>query len=1149
MKTLFERVARYNPLRSIARGCGAGRILPFLAAGLLMCLPLVASAFDTDAYASESVLTSGRWVKVSVAKSGLYCVTNEELRRYGFSDPSKVNVYGYGGQRISDALSRSQYIDDLPLLQSAHTDRGVVFYALGPEKWTASGLHFTHSLNPFSSYGYYYLSDREATARDIPAEGKAERGNSPVVTFTERMFHEVDLVSMGFTGHQLFGEDLRRNPNLTLNFQLPGRVEDTDVWMKVQAAAKAVASSTLSFTANGEPITGSHTIPAASSKNYGRMGMVTKSFPLSGDRLALGISLTTTSTSTGAYLDFVDINYIRSLTLSSGYLEFSVLQRDVTLSGASASTMVWDVTDPLDIKAMNTLIEGEQMSWTNSYSGNRTYVAWNPTASLASPQYVEVVPNQNLHDPSIVPDMVIFTPGEWASQAQRLADFHANSADSLRVAVVRMDEVYNEFSSGTRDVNSMRRLLKMYYDRGKSAGRPLRFALLFGRATFDNRLLTTEMKNLNHPMLPTWQTDEGLSESNSFTTDDIFSFLEDGSGVRMGSDILSIAVGRVPARSVQEARHFVDKLIEYSTSSPKGNWKNQVMIVADDGDSGEHMKQADRMYDNFTSHASGRNMAYTKVYVDAFPEIGGFSQGAYDKLHRTLDEGVVLWNYIGHASANQLGSEGILAYADIDKLTLSHYPVFYGATCLFFKWDNYAQCGGEALLRKSRGGIIGGISATRSVYIIENAHMSNNFGLEAFRRKSDGSLPTFGEAYQNAKNRLAGNRNNENKLRYVLLGDPAMRFVTPEATASLELVGGQSTDVEESDYPVIQARQRAVMQGSLYDNSGKLLSDFNGNMTVQLYDAEYSTTSEGRPSDDTDGEPITFEQQGDKLYQGTGTVEGGSFTLNISMPTEISDNFRPAMLNMYAVSSDGKSEAIGVSRNFYVYGFDESAEPDNVAPDIEYAYLNHETFEQGGTVNENPMFVASVKDDVGINLSTAGIGHQMTIQVDNRKVFSDVALYYTPAADGTPGGLVNYPLQTLEEGNHTLTFRVWDTSGNSASRDLSFFVEPGATPTLFDVYTDANPATDMANFYLTHNRPDQDVTVTVSVYNLMGRLVWSSTATERSDMFSSAPLSWDLRDMGGRRVPRGIYIYRATLSSPGSSREESVAKRIAVAAP
>lgn len=1142
MTTLFNRVYRYIIKSTV-------NLLPILTVMIMAGVSNDASAFKLDKYAQESALASGRWIKVSVAKTGLHCITNEELRKRGFSDPSKVNVYGYGGQRISDIMTYSFYIDDLPLLQSLHTDKGIVFYALGPETWTATGQNYYHSLNPFSQLGYYYLSDKEAEVRSIPEEGVAEKANEAADTFVERLFHEIDQTSMAFTGHLLVGEDLRRNPNLTLNFQLPGRVENTDVWMKSQIAAYTLGASTVTFSANDVQLDGSHTIPAAGAKSSGRLASITKSFPLKGDKLALTINFSTASTSMGAYLDLVDINYVRSLAMSSGYLDFTLNKRSVTLSGADASTTVWDVTDPLAIKSMKTLNEGNNASWTNTISGNRTYVAWSSTASLPSPQYVETVPNQNLHDPSLSPDMVIFTPSEWAAQAQRLADFHAESEDNLNVLVVKMDEVYNEFSSGTRDVSSIRKLLKMFYDRGNASGHPLRFALLFGRPTFDNRLLTPEMRSLNHPTMPSWQTEESLSEIDSFTTDDFFAFLEDASGVKFGSDKLSIAVGRVPARSVTEARNFVDKVIEYSTSSPKGNWKNHVVIVADDGDNGVHMLQANKMYNRFTSNASGRHMSYSKIYVDAFQEIGGFCQGAYDQLHRYLDEGTLLWNYIGHASTTQLGSEGILSYADIDKLTLSHYPVLYAATCLFFRWDSYSQCGGEAMLNKTRGGMIGGISATRSVYITENEHMSNYFGEEVFKRGNDGRLPTLGEAYQNAKNRLAGNRNNTNKLRYVLMGDPAMRLVTLESTAELELIDGQSTDVDESDFPVIEARQRTVLQGTLYDKKGRSLSDFDGNITVQLYDAEFSTTSEGRPSDDTDGDPVTFEQQGDKLYQGSGKVEGGSFRVDINMPSEISDNYRPAMLNMYALSDDGTQEAIGVSRNFYVYGFDESAEPDNLAPEIEYAYLNHETFKPGDTVNENPMFIASVKDDSGINLSTSGIGHQMTIQIDNRKVFNDVALFYTPNSDGTPGGCVNYPMQTLEDGDHSLTFRVWDINGNSASKELRFFVEAGATPTMFDVYTDANPATDMANFYVTHNRPDQEVTVTVSVYNLLGRLVWTSTSTDRSDMFSTAPMTWDLRDMGGHRVTRGIYIYRATLSAPGSSKEESISKRIAVAAP
>ena len=68
----------------------------------------------------------------------------------------------------------------------------------------------------------------------------------------------------------------------------------------------------------------------------------------------------------------------------------------------------------------------------------------------------------------------------------------------------------------------------------------------------------------------------------------------------------------------------------------------------------------------------------------------------------------------------------------------------------------------------------------------------------------------------------------------------------------------------------------------------------------------------------------------------------------------------------------------------------------------------------------------------------------------------------------------------------------------------------------------------------------------VEVFDLMGRPVWSTTQTGRSDMFTSFPITWDLCNSGGARVQRGIYIYRATISTDGKQ-HASKAKKIAVA--
>ena len=78
----------------------------FVCAAVLIAAPR-ASAMDTGVYADTSALSTGRWVRVSVPTTGMYRLTASTLRRWGFSDPSKVRVYGYGGTRITDVLSVS----------------------------------------------------------------------------------------------------------------------------------------------------------------------------------------------------------------------------------------------------------------------------------------------------------------------------------------------------------------------------------------------------------------------------------------------------------------------------------------------------------------------------------------------------------------------------------------------------------------------------------------------------------------------------------------------------------------------------------------------------------------------------------------------------------------------------------------------------------------------------------------------------------------------------------------------------------------------------------------------------------------------------------------------------------------------------------
>ena len=1118
-----------------------------------------ASAFSPDKYAANSALSSGKWVRVAVDQTGMHLITAQTLRGWGFSDPSKVKIYGYGARRLPDQLSASTYADDLPQAFSEWIDgKGLLFYAEGPvTKQATTGQFRRPARNYYATEGYYYLSDsRPDEERRTPQTGNTTptAGTAPATTFYDFVYHEQELVSPGQAGHQLVGEDFKFNRDQQFAFNLTDPVAGEQAYLEVAFLAKTSKEpSNLGITVNGttiSPHSENPISPVGDSHVHATQVNIRKSFKLSGDRQArVGLGLRTSTSLLAANLDYIGLAYCRPLSMGgSPQLSFEIqnAHRGVNLKVTSASTRVWDVTNPAAVTAVDAVLDKENtLTWTARNTDTRQYIAFNTGGTFPTPKLKGTVAPQNLHGITDTPDMIIIAPRQWADQAERLAQYRRESSDQLEVLVLDPEQIYNEFSSGVPHVQGLRKCLKMFYDRGNAAGKPLRFALMMGRVFYDNRLLTASGRALGYPILPGWFTESGLSDNSNYTTDDMLAFLEDNSGSNMGADQLSVALGRIPATSRADATQAVDKIITYETKRHGGTWQNNVLTLADDQDSAIHMIQSDDMWKCFLASPCGSDAFYRKIYTDQYELVSNVYAQARAEFYRALDEGILWWNYIGHASPTSLTAEGVVTYTDLNNLYLRHWPVVFAATCDFMRWDSNTISGAEILFRNSDGGVIGAISATRPVFISLNGPLSNMFGNEVMKRDATGMLRPLGEIYRQAKNSL---RSDTNKLRYVLLGDPAMRLAMPPLRLVLDEVNGNAVthpDDAAKDPNIIMARQQVTMKGHIEDAAGNRVDDFTGSANCVLYDADRSITTLGNGDE---GKPFDFDTHGGRLYMGTGSVENGTFTLNIPMPAEVADNFRPATLNVYARSDDGR-EGAGVDRRIYVYGSDPEAEADNQAPEIESIYLNHPSFRDGKTVNPSPMLIARVSDDRAINLSTAGVGHQMTIIIDGSRTYTDVANYYTPFADGTPGGDIAYPLENLASGPHTLKLRVWDTAPNSAEADLTFNVEAELAPAIHDVYTDANPARDHANFYVTHDRPDQSLTVTIEVYDLMGRPVWSNTRKGRSDMFQSAPVAWDLRNTAGHRIPRGLYIYRAVVTDDNSGEQTATASRRLAVAP
>lgn len=1130
---------------------------------LFLCLTMAMTCFftsmalDKEYYASTSQLASGKWVKVEVTESGIYQITADDARSWGLgSDLSQIHVFGYGGAPLSETMNGDNYADDLPQMPVVRTGDRLLFYAQGPTTWAYLNdvIPQVQCQHPYATKGVYFVTnDSRFSDIEIPRADNEPTGTE-ITTYIERIYHEEDIISPAETGRNYLGEDFKSRKSQTFKFDLDGLISGSEVkTYTVFAALSETSKSTVAHSYNSTPlpVTDGDNIDIKNSVHafYMTKGS-TKSFVLDGTtKLDYTLEFSCPGKFDLARLDFITVNYERELRLQNGSLTFGVNDAKATnsykIAGAGSTTRVWDVTQPFNIMQLNTSTGEGAVSFSPAVNGRREFVAFEEGGSYPHPVSKGEVANQDIHAQA-TPDMIILAPSAYLEQAKRVAELH-EKYDGFRVLVLDHEKVFNEFSSGTQDAMAYRRLCKMFYDRGMSDdGHKLGYLLLFGAGNYDNRLIGINAQSFNYPRLLTWQSEVSNDDSNSITTDDYFGVLSDGSTAEVNS-LIDIAVGRMLAKNVSDARTVVNKLVKYVTKPNYGSWKNQVLMVADDENNGEHMKQSNQMIATARENGGG-DMVYNYVFTDAFNAVSQGGSRSYpearNKLFTMLNEGVLWWNYVGHASTQNWTGEGLMMRSDVEtQLYYRHLPVLYAATCEYCRFDAATTSSGERIFTNGNGGAIALMCPARLAYIIENGSLTNMVGRYAFSRDEEGKQRRIGDILRLAKNTFVKSYS-DNYRRFFCFGDPALRLAYAPYTVQIETINGQPVGAENR--PVFKAREQVEFSGKIVDQEGALATNFTGSVISTLFGAEESVTTHGYGPE---GEPVNYEDRPNRLAINVDTVVDGRFTVRVIIPTEVNneyDNYRPSLINMYAYDSHNSLEAKGANSDFYIYGYADDVVADTIGPKIISMGLNVDDFVDGSDVNDSPLFLATVSDESGVNFSSAGIGHSMTLTLDGTSSYNDLVSYYTPmfAQPGTLGS-INYQLSDLATGPHSLRLRVWDVYNNVSEKTITFNVVNGLAPEIADVYCTASPASVETAFYVKHDRPDAVVTVTIEVYDLMGRMVWSSTQSGRSDMYTSTPVTWDLNDMGGRRVPRGIYVYRATITTDGI-KEATKAKKLAV---
>lgn len=1100
---------------------------------LLFVFGLLTSAWaDSSRYASESVLNSGKWVKIQVAEDGIYKLTAADLKKMGFSNLDKVAVYGYGGWPLDEDFSTT-YIDDVPEVAVWRSADYLLFYGKGPRKWeySSSDKSFIHTNNPYSNYGYYFVTEKETAGRTMEKAASAAGATLQVTTFDDYVLHEEELVSVNSSGRELYGESFTSTLSRDFTISVPGITNDEG---KATLSFISRGNGTITMNVDGNAlISGSVSVPSdeyevARELYRERAWMADK-----GETVKVNIGYSTTGHK-NVHLNYFRLQMKRQLKVYDNYTFFRSLSARgnasrFVIQGADASTLVFDVTDGVNPQQMETSLNGTELSFSIPASASlREFVVVKPS-QIKAPVTVGEVANQNLH---ALPqqDMIIIAQPNFTTQAERLAEAH-RTKDNLTVRVVTPESIYNEFSSGTPDATAYRRFMKMFYDRKTSEADAPKYLLLFGDGSFDNRKLTSAWKSVDMSnMLLTYQTENSLS-SQSYVIDDYFGFLDDADNKKsLQNKKLCLGIGRFPIRTVEQATQMVDKVISYMENRNIGSWKNNLCFMADDGSNTdgfmtEHMEFADQLAGYVESEHP--EFLVNKLYYDAYKK--DMTAGTYPDvrsgLQKLLKDGLLLFNYTGHGGTTALSDEKVLTQTDINQFTYTHLPVWVTATCDFTRFDDLNTSAGEdVFLNKSSGGIAL-FTTVRVAYSRPNFPINDNVIRNLFER-NNGRRRTLGEVMQATKNTLSS----VYKLGFCLIGDPAVKMAYPEFGMKVTTVNGQSVDGNSISF---KALEKITVEGEVLDASGQLVTDFTGIVNPTVKDSKVTVTCLKNSNKD-DSPAFTFTDYPNTIFIGNDSVRNGKFSFTFTVPKDISYSNLQGKMNLYAVDTESGNEAQGNFDNFIVGGTSDTAETDTIGPEIRALYLNDTTFMDGGQVNTTPYFVAELWDKSGVNITGSSVGHDMMLVIDESTVLSyNLNSYYEllPGEDGT--GIVKFPIPALEPGKHTAEFWVWDILNNSTVRTFTFEVVEGLKPFLFDVIATPGIAREQVTFHLMHNRPESRMRVGIMVYDLAGRQLWKHEESGTSGLFENYTVSWDLTS-GGARMRPGVYIYRAAISTDNS---------------
>ncbi len=1101
---------------------------------LVVLISLFASSqSNNDVYSDLSV---GEWYRFKINSSGVYKIDATFLSRLGITlsdvQPTTIQIFGSGGQMNS-------IINTDKIVQGAHENSIVVvgeedgvfdpqdyilFYGIGHDQWNEENQ--TH-LNLYSDETEYFITFNRAQGkrvRNISSTHEVPEQYTDQATST--IFYEEDNYNIGEMGRRWFGQRFIPSQEETIELgPLTDLVTDQPVLISASGAATSKVPSQLNFLLNDKDFSISFSSISANSKNVAVLGHTSSTTHLTPLSNALNLNLSYTAEGDSgalAFLDYVKISYERFLYGNKGQFIFSGAQENYKINSAQDVYGIWDITESNDISVyLNDKASPDFYVRTDASQRTFLLVDNNDFFTPSRSRKASKVSNQNLLEKLNSVEYIIITNDELLEDAERLANYHQNNYKKINTVAISLDQIYTQFNAGNPDIVSIRDAIRYAYHGSNT----LKYVCLFGDTTYDykNRIPNNNM------MVPTYHALSSFSVTNSYMSDDFYAVMETGEGDLGASDDMEIAVGRMLVDDKVSANTSINKVIEFTSKENTGSWRNSVTLLSDDvDDSWETIiqEQLDQLGDELVENNPFINL--TKFHSDAFVQevtaAGNRYPSVSQALKNRIGQGTLVLNYFGHGNEDGLASEFIF-----DKLfaqSLFHpgrYPLFITSTCEFSRFDNPNRItGGELTYLNPAGGAISLISTTRQIFVTNGINYNKILSKHLFGYDSEDQI-SMAEALRRSKNEFWDYRQ---KRIVFYIGDPALDLPIAKPEIKITHLNGFALEELTEDQKLIRALDKVRVSGIVIHQNSATLDDFNGEVTVTLFDKSTMKSTLGNDGHQT----MDFQILGPVVFNGNAPVLNGVFDIEFVIPKDISLNEGVARVSMYAYDESSGTELSGFSSDLFIGNINTSAMADNTPPTIEL-FLDNEEFKNGDAVFDSPLLIAKLYDESGINTS-GGLGHDLLAIIDN-DTQNPILLnqYYSTHSAGYQQGSLFYNLSHLTLGKHTLLLRAWDTHNNPATKEIEFLVLDNKQVEIIKIFNSPNPMSNQTTFNIIHNKPRELMEVKLVIHDVTGKILWQQHQNILSTNNVSREIQWNGTSSSGETLRKGMYLYTIELIS------------------